>query len=67
MEPCKVCGAAKPRVPWIRGLWIVDHKILGVAYVCPCGNNATIPLNEATREEVDRGLLATESTVRAAG
>lgn len=70
MNPCPVCGAAKPRNPWVTGLHIMrDGKIIGVAIKCvpPCTNNRCIPLNEASTEEKDRGLLATGSTVRAAG
>jgi hypothetical protein len=66
-DTCKVCHAPKPRLPWISGFWFQNDRIVGVAYRCNCGNNRTIPLDQATTEEKDRALLATESTVKALG
>lgn len=68
MDACKVCGAAKPRNPWVIGfVYNERNRIAGVAYNCPCGTTRTIPLDQATTEEKDRGMLATGSAVRAAG
>lgn len=70
MTPCACCGAGKPANPWVTGLHIDGAGlIVGVAIKCapPCNNNRVIPKDEATPEELDRGLMATKSSYAAAG
>lgn len=67
-DVCSVCGSPKPRVPWIIGfVFSVEDRVVAVAYNCDCGTTRSIPLREATQEEKDRALLATESRYASAG